>query len=69
MTKQQRNRRIAVVKTADAINDIEGVPVSDYALELSLRWIRGEITEEKMKLQLLAYHRKLAANAQVIPNT
>ena len=31
MTTKQINRRIAAVKTADAINAIEGVPVSDYA--------------------------------------
>ena len=31
MTTQQFNRRIAAVKTADAINAIEGAPVSDYA--------------------------------------
>ena len=28
---QMQNRRIAAVKAADAINAIEGVPVSDYA--------------------------------------
>ncbi len=27
---QMQNRRIAAVKAADAINAIEGVPVSDY---------------------------------------
>ena len=32
---QMQNRRIAVVKAADAINAIEGVPVSDYAKTLS----------------------------------
>ena len=31
MTTQQFNRRVAAVKTADAINAIEGAPVSDYA--------------------------------------
>ena len=30
------NRRIVAVKTADAINAIEGVPVSQYAKQLSL---------------------------------
>ena len=31
---QIQNRRIAAVKAADAINAIEGVPVSDYAKTL-----------------------------------
>ena len=29
---QMQNRRIAAVKAADAINAIEGIPVSDYAI-------------------------------------
>lgn len=61
MSEQERRRRIAAVKTADAINAIEGAPVSDYARELSLRWSRGEITGEEMKAALLESHRKLAA--------
>ena len=35
---QMMNRRIAAVKAADAINAIEGVPVSDYAKTLSICW-------------------------------
>ena len=35
---QIQNRRIAAVKAADAINAIEGVPVSDYAKTLSACW-------------------------------
>ena len=31
MIEKQINRRIAAVKTADAINAIEGAPVSRYA--------------------------------------
>lgn len=57
---QTLNRRIAAVKAADAINAIEGVPVSDYAKELSDRWARGEITDQQMKAALLASHEKLA---------
>ena len=49
MTVKQLSRRVAAVKTADAINAIEGVPVSDYARTLSLCWARGEITGEQMK--------------------
>lgn len=61
MSEQERKRRIAAVKTAEAINAIEGVPVSDYARELSRRWSRGEITGEEMKAALLESHRRLAA--------
>lgn len=64
MTAAQISRRIAAVKTADAINAIEGVPVSRYAKVLSRSWARGEITGEQMKQALLASHAKLAAQVQ-----
>lgn len=64
MTKKQINRRIAAVKTADAINAIEGAPVSHYAKILSDSWARGEITGEQMKADLLTYHQKLVAQHQ-----
>ena len=60
MTTQQFNRRVAAVKTADAINAIEGAPVSDYARMLSLSWAKGEITGE-MKSALMSFHRKIAS--------
>ena len=63
MTATQCSRRLAAVKTADAINAIEGAPVSDYARRLSSSWARGEITGEQMKAALLASHQKLAAKA------
>ena len=56
---QMQNRRIAAVKAADAINAIEGVPVSDYAKTLSACWVRGEITDQQMKAALLVFHRIL----------
>lgn len=58
---QMQNRRIAAVKAADAINAIEGVPVSDYAKMLSACWAKGEITDQQMKSALLASHRRLVA--------
>lgn len=61
MSEQERKRRIAAVKTADAINAIEGATVSDYARELSLRWSRCEITGEEMKAAPLESHKRLAA--------
>lgn len=66
MSEKEIQRRIAAVKTADAINAIEGVPVSKYARDLSTRWAKGEITGQQMKEALLASHRKLAE--QVHPN-
>ena len=61
MTVAQSNRRIAAVKTADAINAIEGAPVSRYAQMLSYAWAKGELSGEQMKQALLDSHRKLAA--------
>lgn len=61
MTTQQFNRRVAAVKTADAINAIEGAPVSDYARMLSLSWAKGEITGEQMKSALMSFYRKIAS--------
>ena len=61
MTITARNRRLQAVKLADALNAIEGVPVSDYAKMLSRCWANGELTGEQMKAALLASHRKLAA--------
>jgi len=60
MTREQQYRRLAAVKTADAINAIEGVPVSDYARKLSASWARGELTGDQMRAALSAYHRSIA---------
>ncbi len=60
MTTKQMNRRLAAVMTANAINAIEGAPVSDYAKKLSPLWARGELTGEQMKSALLASHRRIA---------
>ncbi len=64
MTKNQLNRRVAAVKTADAINAIEGAPVSNYAKKLSASWARGELTGEQMKAALMAYHKSIIAQGQ-----
>lgn len=53
-------KRIAAVKTADAINAIEGAPISTYARTLSTSWARGELTGQQMKQALLEYHRRVA---------
>lgn len=64
MTEQQRSQCITAEKTANAINSIEGVPVSQIARELSLCWGSGEISGEKMKAALLESHRKLDAKVR-----
>ena len=52
------NKRQIAVKLADAINWMEGVPVSDFAKELSDKWAKGEITSGEMKAQLINKHKK-----------
>ena len=47
------------LKTADAINAINGVTVSADARFLSEKWVRGELTGEQMKQELLDFHRKM----------
>lgn len=39
---------------------IDGAPISDYARELSMRWAKGEITDEQMKQMLLESHCEIA---------
>lgn len=60
----QRTKRIAAVKAADAINAIGGTPVSNYARNLSIRWVKGEISGEEMQSSLLQYYRRMAAEAR-----
>ena len=60
MTATAKARRMQAVKLADALNAIEGVPVSDYAKTLSQCWANGELTSDQMKAALLAFHRKMA---------
>ena len=61
MTVEMKSRRAQAVKLADALNAIEGVPVTEYAKMLSQCWAEGQMTGEQMKEALLASHRKLAA--------
>ena len=61
MTAAAKARRMQALKLADALNAIEGVPVSDYAKTLSQCWANGELTGDQMKAALLASHRKLAS--------
>lgn len=64
MSPKTYNRRLAAVKAADAVNKIEGVPVSKFARLLSAQWARGEITGDEMKAALLAAHKPAASEAK-----
>ena len=59
-TMEEKKLRMRAMKAADAINAIEGVPVSDYAKQLSMQWVAGELTGEQMRACLLLSHQKLA---------
>lgn len=60
MDQQERTHKLVAIKTADAINAIKGVPVSDYARSLSDRWIKVEITDDEIRTALLEHYRKMA---------
>ncbi len=59
--RENFHKRLVAVKAADAINAIKGVPVSADTKLLSGKWVRGELTGEQMKQELLELHRKIAA--------
>ena len=58
MSSQDYNKKLNAIKIADAINKIEGVPVSQYAKELSEKWAKGEVTGAQMKSALISVHKK-----------
>ena len=53
----QKRQRAA--KIADAINDINGVPVSYFAKELSKKWVEGNISNFEMIEKLIDKHKHL----------
>lgn len=59
MPPQVYEKRRTAIKLADALNKIEGVPVSDYARMLSEQWANGEITGQQMKSALIAVHKQV----------
>ena len=61
MSPQEFNRRKAAVKAADAINSIEGAPVSSDVIRLSNQWAEGILTGVEMRAALIAKHTKIAA--------
>ena len=54
MSPQIYSKRKTAIKLADTLNNIEGVPVSAYARELSDKWAKGEITGQQMKAALVS---------------
>lgn len=58
----ENKRRLAAVRLADAVNKIEGVPVSARAKELSSRWAKGELSGAEMKSTLIAAHKRTPAS-------
>ena len=53
-------KRTTAIKVADALNMIEGVPVSAFAKDLSAKWAKGEITGADMKAALIEKHKKVS---------
>jgi len=64
MSSQKSNRRLTAVKLADAVNNVEGVPVSRRARQLSVRWVRGEISGAEMKEALIAAHKQSSSDTR-----
>ena len=56
--KKTYSRRLRAVRVANAVNKVEGVPVTENARNLSAQWARGEITGEAMKSALLEKHKQ-----------
>lgn len=54
---KQVERRIRAASVANAVNDIEGAPISDFAKELNRKWIKGELTHEDRHAILLERYR------------
>ena len=58
MSPAVRTKRLNAIRVADALNKIEGVPVSENARILAHKWANGEITGEQMKAALLQAHQR-----------
>ena len=59
MSPKQYSKKIEALKVVDALNKIEGVPVTDYSHELSDKWAKDEITGSKFKVALIAKQKKV----------
>ena len=62
MSLKMHSKRLTAVKFANAVNKIEGVPVTTQAKKLSAQWARGEISGSAMKAALIAKHKRPATD-------
>ena len=62
MSPIEIQKRQRAVKIADAISGIEGVPVSDFAKDLSDKWAQGTISDSQMIKTLVNIRRKALKN-------
>jgi hypothetical protein len=60
MSPKMLSKRLTAVKFANAVNKIEGVPVTTQAKKLSAQWARGEISGSAMKAALISKHKRPA---------
>lgn len=59
MSPTQIQKRKRALRIADALNSIEGIPVSAYAVESSEMWARGTISAAQMKELLIKAQKKV----------
>ena len=59
MSNIEIQKRKRAVKIADAISSINGVPISDFAKELSDKWVQGNISDSEMKEMLVKAHKRI----------
>ena len=58
MSGQNRKKRERALKIASAIGNIKGVPVTDKAQRLYLKWVDGKLTEQQLIDELNRLHGK-----------
>lgn len=60
LSPQVETKRRTAVMVADTLNKIEGVPITEFAKELSSKWAKGEITGTQMKTMLIQKHKRIS---------
>ena len=53
-------KRKRAVKIANAVNSIEGVPVSEEVKHIQARFAKGELTSEQMKTEVISFCKRLS---------
>ena len=59
MSLTEYKKRKRAMKIADAISSINGVPVSDFAKELSDKWVQGNVSDSQMIETLVNAHKRI----------